>query len=232
MTDASPRARESCSTGSVCRRADRCRPVWSPRPWVSLTEPSVSVSAVATVPPNPPKSRATESTQSPAAKRLRVYRLSCSPAARRESPHVLVFPAIIVSLCSPQCLDSERRAGSAAQPRPGSRGADRACDRVDQRAVQLPALPEQRHIEVHIGYPDERAVRQVRGGQSLSGTCPIPARPEPRTRSPLRSAHNGPVCTTSRRNALRINMSCSASSRFHASDGAEATASAVNPSGR
>ncbi|COX79599.1 Uncharacterised protein [Mycobacterium tuberculosis] len=35
-----------------------------------------------------------------------------------------------------------------------------------------------------------------------------------------------------RRKALRTNMSCSPSSRFHASDGALAAAAAVNPSDR
>ena len=70
------------------------------------------------------------------------------------------------------------------------------------------------------------------GRASASGNIPQP-RPAA-TAAPNPSAV-GIKCTgrrISRRKTLRINMSCSASSRFHASDGARPAACAVNPFGR
>ena len=40
-------------------------------------------------------------------------------------------------------------------------------DGLDQRAIQLPALPVQRYVEVHIGDPHERAVAQMRCGEAV-----------------------------------------------------------------
>ena len=120
------------------------------------------------------------------------------------------------------------------------RGRRSAADRhsvgdvLDHRAVQLPTLPIQRHIKMHIGRSERTSPSADGAASCCRDTCPIRTRPF--TAPPNPSAVGTKCCTrlaiSPDGRAMRTSMSCKASSRFHASDGAPTTACAVNPNGQ
>ena len=68
----------------------------------------------------------------------------------------------------------------AAQFRAADLG--RVGDAADDRAVSFPPLPQQPDVEVHIGYPYQRAFREFRRRQAVRDT-PQPSPQRPRRRS-------------------------------------------------
>ncbi len=148
------------------------------------------------------------------------------------APGVLALAIMSTSFTSLAIATGFERRGVGALPQRRGGRSHRVGHRVDDRAVELPALPVQRYVEVHIGRRERRIHRPVQAAAACSGYMPHPRPADTATRSPRPWARSGRA--SERLDGMPCVPTCPAVRRRDSTryDGANAAVCAVKPSDR